>query len=72
MKPAVDRLEHALGNKYLILRIDVHSTLGSTLRNEYETRSVPSFILFSSVGEEIYRSHNVPDLEIINSIINTH
>ena len=72
MKPAVDRLEHELRNEYLILRIDAHSALGKTLRNEYATGSVPSFLLFGNAGEEIYRSHNVPNLEIIDHIIEPH
>ena len=68
-KSVVDRLEDRLGNACIVIRVDVHTALGGELRNEYQTGSVPSFVLFSREGREILKSHNVPAYtEIITMI----
>ena len=45
-KPAVSRLETNLSNECRVLRVDVKSSVGKHIWNEYNVRSVPTFILF--------------------------
>ncbi len=54
-----------------MIRVDVHTTLGGELRNEYHTGSVPSFVLISGDGGEIFKSHNVPDYSEIIIMIDS-
>jgi|TARA_Y100000310_G_C20271709_1_gene618333 hypothetical protein len=70
-KSVVDRLEEQLGETCIVIRVDVHTTLGGELRNEYHTGSVPSFVLISGDGGEIFKSHNVPDYSEIITMIDS-
>ena len=68
MKPAVDRLEHELGDSAILVRLDVQSDLGATLKEEYEIPLIPTFLIFDLMGNEFIRMHKVPEYEEIREM----
>ena len=69
MKPAVDRLEKRLGQKFTFVRLEVQSEVGKLLYAEYEANLVPTFIIFDQYGDEKYRTNGVPDYSLIRSLL---
>ena len=68
-KPAVSRLETNLSNECRVLRVDVKSSVGKHIWNEYNVRSVPTFILFIN-QKPVWRTvSNVPNPNIIREKI---
>ena len=65
-KPDVDRLERELKDYFLVIRLDVGSSLGKTIRQKYQGGMVPTFIVFDERGNEVWRhSGSVPELDEI-------
>ena len=65
IKPAVDRLQVKLADRYRVIRINIHSEFGISLPLKYLTGTVPSFLIFDSNGEEVKRLHRVPEYEFL-------
>ncbi len=69
IRPVVDEYAAALGDDFNIMRIDIHSEAGRDLRERYAFSYTPEFILFDSSGSEIWRGHNPPPHEQVNSVL---
>ena len=65
IKPAVDRLQIKLADRFKVIRINIHSEFGISLSRKYQTRTVPSFLIFDSSGKEVKIFHKVPDYEFL-------
>ena len=68
IKPAVDRLQIKLADRFKVIRINIHSEFGISLSRKYLTRTVPSFLIFDSSGKEVERFHKVPEYEFLLDI----
>ena len=69
MKPAVDRLEAQIKNECRVVRIDIHSDLGIFIKDQFGTNTVPTFLLFNSLGTESLRKNAVPTyLQVMESL----
>jgi thiol-disulfide isomerase/thioredoxin len=56
MKPAVDLLENELREKLVVRRVDIQSTEGRQLGEQYGIEFTPTFIFFDAAGKEQWRS----------------
>ena len=65
IKPAVDRLQIKLADRFKVIRINIHSEFGISLSRKYLTSTVPSFLIFDSSGKEVERFHKVPEYEFL-------
>ena len=62
----MDRLEVELTDHFLVIRLDVLSDVGKYVRQKYKRGVVPTFIVFDTGGNEVWRhSGSVPELETI-------
>jgi hypothetical protein len=69
MKPAVDRLESQIKKECKVVRIDIHSDLGIFIKDQFGTNTVPTFLLFNSLGTESLRKNGVPTyLQVMESL----
>ena len=69
MKPAVDRLELQIKKECKVVRIDIHSDLGIFFKDQFGTNTVPTFLLFNSLGTESLRKNAVPTyLQVMESL----
>jgi thiol-disulfide isomerase/thioredoxin len=72
-RPVVDTLvadiETRYPDAYNVLRVDIHTDFGRTLRERYGFSFSPEFVLFNSAGTEVWRSHAPPSLEEIDRVI---
>ena len=68
IKPAVDRLQTKLGERFRVIRINIHSQFGISLTKKYLTRTVPSFLIFDANGKEVKRLHKVPKYEFLMDV----
>jgi len=68
IKPAVDRLQIKLADRFKVIRINIHSEFGISLSRKYLTRTVPSFLIFDSSGKEVERFHKVPEYEFLLNV----
>ncbi|MEC8913594.1 MAG: hypothetical protein VX478_09265 [Chloroflexota bacterium] len=69
MKPAVDRLEAQIKKECRVVRIDIHSDLGIFIKDQFGTNTVPTFLLFNSLGTESLRKNGVPTyLQVMESL----
>jgi len=51
------------------LRLDINSSPGKYIRNEYQINTVPSYLILNKDKEKIWRENlTVPTIEIINKI----
>ena len=65
----MDRLESHLIHKFVVVRLDIGSRVGATVRDRYRTGVVPTFIVFDEDGREVWRlSGSVPRLNTILSL----
>ena len=60
MKPAVDRLESRIEKECKVVMIDIHSDLGIFIKDKFGSNTVPTFLLFDSLGRESLRKNAVP------------
>ncbi|MFW5696212.1 MAG: thioredoxin domain-containing protein [Phototrophicaceae bacterium] len=58
--PTIDRLEADLGDEFNFLRIDIHTNLGRSLREELGFSFTPEFVLYDGQGNEVWRDHVPP------------
>ncbi len=56
MKPVVDRLEVQYAGRLNIIRVDIQSTAGKTIAQEYGLFVTPSFLFFDAQGQEAFRT----------------
>lgn len=69
IKPSVDDLVTRIERDYNIMRVDIHSTVGRALRQQYGFSYTPEFVLFNADGREVWRAHSLPnniDLALAN------
>ena len=65
----MNRLESALKNRYLVVRVSISSDLGHYLRTEYQVGVVPAIVLFDKYGNPVWtQSGRIPSLETILSL----
>ncbi|MCL4527928.1 MAG: hypothetical protein M1282_00755 [Chloroflexi bacterium] len=69
MKPVVDGLEKELGDKIEIIRINIQSQAGRELVPVYNFEYAPTFIMFDSQGNELWRSEGDLDLQRVRDSI---
>jgi thiol-disulfide isomerase/thioredoxin len=60
VKPAVEALVVDIQDEFNILRVDIHTDLGRTLRDRYTFSYSPEFLLFDRTGQEVWRAHVPP------------
>lgn len=68
VEPQVKRLQKALGEAAIVLRVSIHSEIGHTLTKRYDFESSPLFILFDSTGTEVWRGNQLPSRESVLGI----
>ena len=57
-----------MGSKWIVARVDVHSSLGLSLKKSYSVVSVPGFVMFESNGQVIDKCYSLPDYDRLISI----
>jgi hypothetical protein len=62
-RPIVNGIVEDIGEQFNILRVDIHTDFGRELRRQLGFSYTPEFILFDSVGREIWRDHAPPSPE---------
>ncbi len=70
LKPVVDRLEAELNDHLMVLRVDIQSNDGVNLAERVGFRYTPTFILYDSDGEEIWRSVGRLDPDLVRQFVN--
>lgn len=70
IKPVVDRLERTLEGIAGVVRLNVREEVGKEFWDRYQLEVVPSFIILSGTGQEIWRQQGEsPDRQrIVESI----
>lgn len=61
IRPVVDRLAAEIADEFNVLRVDIHTEPGLTLRARYRFSYTPEFIVFDRRGREVWRAHVPPD-----------
>lgn len=56
----VDDLEAEIRADFNVLRINIHTRVGRTLREVYGFSFTPEFVLFDPGGNEVWRGHSPP------------
>lgn len=69
IRPVVDQITTDLGDDFNVIRIDIHTNVGRTLRDRYDFTYTPEFILFDRQGQELWRGHTPPFDEQISQAI---
>jgi len=59
-KLIVDGIEREAAGKAHVLRLDIHTALGSAMGEKYGVEFVPTFIVFDGSGQETWRSIVLP------------
>lgn len=60
MEPLVNNLENDLDGEFDILRVDIHTPAGRSLREQLRFSFTPEFVLYDSSGREVWRAHVPP------------
>lgn len=66
VRPVVDRLAAEIADEFNVLRVDIHTEPGLTLRARYGFSYTPEFIVFDRTGREVWRAHVPPDASALN------
>ncbi len=66
-RPAVDAVIEQIDGEFNILRINIHSSEGRDLRDQYEFSFTPEFVLFTPQGVEVWRAHVPPGEAELNA-----
>lgn len=69
MKPVVDRLEEQYADRLKIIRVDIQSTAGETIAQEYGLFVTPSFLFFDARGQEAFRTVGRLDVNQIKILL---
>lgn len=67
VRPAVEQLVAGIKEDFNILRVDIHTDTGRTLRETLGFSYTPEFIVFDTTGNEIWREHFPPTSDIIQA-----
>lgn len=65
-QPMVDQIIDQIDSDVNILRIDIHSALGREIRRQYTFTFTPEYVIFDQNGDEIWRDHIPPSIELFN------
>ena len=65
--PIVNEIESDIQDEYNVLRIDIHSSAGRTLRPALGFSFTPEFVLYDPAGNEVWRDHIPPTSAQIES-----
>ena len=66
MKPVLEKLKKKMGNKIIILKIDIDKNI--SLSSEYRIQSVPTLVLWKQ-GEIIWRQSGALSLNELEQIL---
>ena len=66
MKPVLEKLKKKMGNKIIILKIDIDKNI--SLSSEYRVQSVPTLVLWKQ-GEIIWRQSGALSLNELEQIL---
>jgi len=68
MKPVLEELKKKMGNKIIILKIDIDKNI--SLSSEYRIQSVPTLVLWKQ-GEIIWRQSGALSLNELEQILSS-
>ncbi len=71
MKPVVDGIEARYAGKLVVIRLDIHTTVGKQIADEYHFQYTPTFILFNGLGEEVWRTVGSIDEGVLAELLDT-
>jgi thiol-disulfide isomerase/thioredoxin len=60
LRPTVDGIVADIGDRFNVVRINIHSTAGRELREDYGFSFTPEFVLLDAAGQEVWRDHVPP------------
>lgn len=69
MKPVLEELKKKIGNKIIILKIDIDKNI--SLSSEYRIQSVPTLVLWKQ-GEIIWRQSGALSLNELEQILSSY
>ena len=69
MKPVLEELKKKMGNKIIILKIDIDKNI--SLSSEYRIKSVPTLVLWKQ-GEIIWRQSGALSLNELEQILSSY
>ena len=69
MKPVLEELKKKMGNKIIILKIDIDKNI--SLSSEYRIQSVPTLVLWKQ-GEIIWRQSGAVSLNEVEQILSSY
>ena len=69
MKPVLEELKQKMGNKIIILKIDIDKNI--SLSSEYRIQSVPTLVLWKQ-GEIIWRQSGALSLNELEQILSSY
>ena len=69
MKPVLEELKKKMGNKIIILKIDIDKNI--SLSSEYRIQSVPNLVLWKQ-GEIIWRQSGALSLNELEQILSSY
>ena len=69
MKPVLEELKKKMGNKVIILKIDIDKNI--SLSSEYRIQSVPTLVLWKQ-GEIIWRQSGALSLNELEQILSSY
>ena len=69
MKPVLEELKKKMGNKIIILKIDIDKNI--SLSSEYRIQSVPTLVLWKQ-GETIWRQSGALSLNELEQILSSY
>ena len=69
MKPVLEELKKKMGNKIIILKIDIDKNI--SLSSEYRIQSVPTLVLWKQ-GEIIWRQSGALSLNVLEQILSSY
>ena len=69
MKPVLEELKKKMGNKIIILKIDIDKNI--SLSSEYRIQSVPTLVLWKQ-GEIIWRESGALSLNELEQILSSY
>ena len=68
-KPIVDGIEKEHQGELVVMRINIQTSDGQELANRFNSLATPTFILFDSQGQEIYRSIGKIDPQVVRDLV---
>lgn len=67
----MDGIVEDISEQFNILRVDIHTQHGRELRRRIGFTYTPEFVLFDSVGQEVWRDHSPPSPELLALVENS-